>query len=243
MLAMSTNHVRRTPPWLCDKRTGAPLPGAPVYFIRPGGAGDRAMFDADLAGPPYNAGRVFDVELFDAMSEAVAEWLSGDDLGRAAEVIGLARAGRLERNTPAAALFIEIEQACLKEPGGWPLYKALVARRARRETFAPFLAAQRFLCGWEGVTTGAGDKATPVPFAAGPDGQASDASLKVIPEMELLFIGREAWGMLRLTDEQIKNSDAPSTSKPAPRTSTSAGATRGSGRGRSTARRTTRTRK
>lgn len=209
MVPLSTsNLVPFTPPWLEGK------PNAPRYLLQPGGVVERSLFEAELASPPYNAGRVYDVQLYEAARDGVRAWATGDDLARLLELIDAHQSQQLKDGSADMQMFLTVE-AALRDK--WPAYAALCAQRARRQECLPLLAAQRFLRGWENI-----DK----PFQANFDGSPSPKTLAAIPQLELKAIGLQAWSLLYVSEEAAGESDARSKSAPGQPTSRSASSRR-----------------
>jgi hypothetical protein len=232
MIPTSLTPIRRTPPWHYDAETKQPKPGAPVYLLKPGDVVAQGLFEAELSSPPFNAGKVLEDEFFDEAVAAMKAWTSGPDLERHLEVIAAARAKRIEENTPEAQHLAGIEEVLLGQPG-WPAYKALFARKARRNEFLPLLALMTQLVGWENR------EAT---FSAGLDGRVTGEALATIPPLERRWLGFEAWAILHLKADLVPLFGPGSTSERDPKSSTSGGPTRGKDRGSSTGKSGRRTR-
>ena len=194
MVPTSTKLLPFTPPWLEGK------PNAPRYLLQPGGVVERSLFEAELASPPYNAGRVYDVQLYEAARDGVRAWATGDDLARLLELIDAHQGGQLKDGSSDMQMFLTVE-AALRDK--WPTYAALCAQRSRRQECLPLLAVQRFLRGWENV-----DK----PFKANFDGSPSPETLAAIPPLELRVVGLQAWSLLYVSEEAAGESAAPSKS-------------------------------
>lgn len=189
-----------TPPWYLDQG-GVPRADARTYLVRPGTVADRAMFEGEIAGPPWNAGRVFPWDLITCGEQAVSHLLDGDYRGQALEAMATWRANVL---TPEAMpeetrqLLAGIEMALRV----WPAYGELRRAEARRTHVLPMLAVRWFLAGWQGVEQ---------PFALGPDGKASEASMAAIPVHDLNAVGWHAYNLMH-ADQHRPLSPPPSTS-------------------------------
>lgn len=208
MIALSTAEpVRFTPAFLQGRDD------APVFLIRPGTLIERAQLEAELAGPPYNAGRVFPWDLADAAADAARALLSGDDLGQVLDALATLKQAQGIETLPQEQrqLLVAIDTALMQE---WPEYAELRSREARRQEILPLLAAQRFLVGWEGFDT---------PFTTGKDGRPSETALRVLGALYLPSVGYEAYRLL-YAEEQRPLSASPSKSGPDRVTSPAAGA-------------------
>lgn len=202
MIALSTiEPVRFTPAFMAGQAD------APVFLIRPGSVVERAQLEAALAGPPYNAGRVFPWDLADAAMDAARALLTGDDLGQVLDALAAMKAalGIAALPVDQRQLLAGIDEALTAH---WPEYAALRQQEARRDELMPLLAAQRFLVGWEGVDA---------PFSLGKDGRASDDALRALGAFLLPLVGREAYRLL-YAEDQRPLSLPPSKSGPAPGT-------------------------
>ncbi len=210
MIAISTTEpVRFTPPWMAADE------GAPVFLIRAGSVVDRAQLEAALAGPPYNAGRVYPWDLADTAADAARALLDGDALGQVLEALGAMKAsmGLAALADDQRQLLVAVDEALMT---AWPEYAALRQREARRDEFLPLLAAQRFLVGWENL---------PAEFVTGKDGRPTDDTLRALGQFFLPLVGREAYRLL-YAEDQRPLSPPPSKSGLAPRTSPAADAPR-----------------
>ena len=210
MIALNLAPVRFTPGWLCDA-AGAPNPGAPVFFVRPGTLIDLGQVDAELAGPPYSAGKVFPWDLVTAAEEAARALLDGDALGQVLEAFAALRAAGFDINAvpdEQKQLLKAIEPALAT----WPDYGELRRREARREELLPLLCAKRFLTGWDNLET---------PFAAGRDGFVTDAALIGVPEFQRRSVGVHAYNLMQAGVHRPL-SPPPSKSGPAPKPSPAA---------------------
>lgn len=221
MIPLSTNAVRFTPdfPWY-DQTPDE----APVYLIRPGSVFDRDELEAELVA--RRAGRVLDLMLYEAARNGVRAWKLGDDEGRFLELIDQHQAGQVE-DPAEVALFTQLEAMLVEN---WPPYGELYRQQARRRQMAPTIAALMFLRGWE---NGPGE------FKSGVDGRVTADTLKLIPPLDLKAIGAKAYHLLYGEDDTAKNSEPPSKSASARKTSASASSRRGARKGgKSTARAT-----
>lgn len=200
MIAFTAAPQPFTPSWYCNK-DGSPRAGARTYLVRPGGITDRAMFEGAIAGPPFNAGRVFPWDLISAAENAVTHLLDGDARGQVLEALAAWRANMLtpEALPPATAQLLAGVEIALRS---WPEYAELRAAEARRTHMLPTLAAKWFLAGWQGFDA---------PFELGPDGKASDASLLAIPAPDLNALGWHAYNCM-YAEQHRPLSQPPSTS-------------------------------
>jgi hypothetical protein len=213
MIALNAAPQPFTPPWYIQG--SVPRADAVTYLVRAGTIAERAMFEGVIAGPPWNAGRVFPWDLIDAAERAVRQLLDGDSLGQVLEALGAWRANLL---TPEA---LPAEQRALLDGLEMPLraipeYANLRAIEARRSQILPMLAAAWFLCGWQG---------NDAPFTLGPDGKASEASLQRIPAPDLSAIGWHAYNLM-YAEQHRPLSPPPSTSESSPLPSSVAGSPR-----------------
>jgi hypothetical protein len=185
MIPTSSAAVPFTPPWYLGQGGGL-RDGAITYRLRPGSVIDRGLFEGAMAGPPFNAGRVFPWDLIDAAERAAAQLLDGDALGQVREALA---AWRANVTSPQALppetvqLLAGIENALRT----WPEYGELRAAEARRTAVLPVVAAQWFLVGWQGLDA---------PFTTGPGGKASDAALAAIPAPDLNALGWHAYNLM-----------------------------------------------
>jgi hypothetical protein len=188
MLALNTTTaVRYTPSWQIDPETGAPLPGASMFLVRPGSIIDRGQVDAELAGPPYNAARVLPWDFISAAEAGARHLLDGDDLGQVLDAWAALREAvfDMDRLPPdQKQLLIAIEPALCS----WPEYGELRRREARREELLPALCAKRFLVGWEHGSA---------VFATGKDGLVTDAALFQLPDFERRAVGMYAYSLMQ----------------------------------------------
>lgn len=193
-------------------------PAAPVFLVRCSTLDQRAIFEAELAGPPWNAARVHDFQLVDELKEAVNAWADPDDLPRLLEVLELRRRAQ-PLDEGGAALLAALEEAATRN---WPGYGALMQRRHNRTVLAPHLALRRFLCGWENVDA---------PFETDRHGYPTDSTLEVMTEFERLLIGRLILGGLYVSADEGNGSRSPSKSPAGRGTSRAAAGQRTAGRG------------
>lgn len=202
MIATSTAGVPFTPQWRAGQDD------APVFLIRPASILERGQFEATLAGPPYNAGRVFPWDLAAAAEEAARALLDGEHLGQVLEALAAMR-----QTLDMDALPLEQKQLLTAiDPvlsDHWPEYAELRRRDARRAELLPTLAVKHFLKGWDW-----GDRA----FTFGKDGLVSDETLRALGVFEMRAIGLEAYRLMN-AEEQLPLSPPPSKSGPAPPTS------------------------
>ena len=185
MIPFSAAPAPFVPLWYLDQ-SGTPRPDARTYLLRPGTITDRALFEGVIAGPPYNAGRVFPWDLITAAENAVTHLLDGDARGQVLEALAAQRANILSPETlppEHTQLLAGIEMALRT----WPEYAELRAAEARRAHVLPMLAAKWFLAGWEGIDQ---------PFTLGPDGKASEAALAAIPAHDFNALGWHAYNAM-----------------------------------------------
>jgi hypothetical protein len=204
-----------TPPW-CLGQDGSPLPGARTYLVRPGGIMDRAMFEGVIAGPPYNAGRVFPWDLITSAEGAVNHLMAGDDLAASrGQLLDALAAWRANMLTPEALpadvvqLLAGVEMALRT----YPEYAELRRAEARRTQVLPVLAAKWFLAGWQGIDA---------PFQLGPDGKVAESCLIAIPAPDLNALGWHAYNSM-YAEQHRPLSPPPSTSGGTPPRSVSGG--------------------
>lgn len=198
MIALSTTEpVRFSPPWLAGQD------GAPVFLIRAGSVVDRAQIEALLAGPPYDAGRVFPWHLADAAADAARSLLDGADLAQVLEALTAMKSAMSIDKLPTEQrqLLVGIDSALA---AAWPEYAELRRRDARRDEFMPLLAAQRFLVGWENFAA---------PFVTGKDGRPTDDTLRQLGQFFLPLVGHEAYRLL-YAEQQRPLSSPPVKSAP-----------------------------
>lgn len=224
----TTQPVRFTPQWLDGQ------PDAPVYFVRAGSVNDRDALEAELAGPPFNAGSVWPHELREAVDDGARTILSSpDDLARVLSAVASVNNGE---GTTADTLLVRELESSLADV--WPPYADLLRRQVARQQRLPTLAARRFLRGWEGV---AGADGNPLPFETGIDGMVRLETLGQLPPLDLKAVGIFAYNLL-YPDAHRPLSVPPSKSAAAPVTSRSGGKPRTAARaGKSAARSTPKT--
>lgn len=209
-------------------------PARPVYLARVASFDERTQFEAELAAPPWNAGRVYDFQLVDALEEASLERLAdapAEHRQRVAEAFHRARTDVANLPPEDRQLIADLERIEQQAPGR---YSDLVAARRNRAIMLPSVAIRRFLIGWEGRDE---------PFTTRPDGRPDDAAMRSIPEAERLWLGVRLYAMLYLSDDEGKASPSPPQSPPGQATSRAGGGRQTAGRaGKSTARSTRKTR-
>lgn len=194
-------------------------PSAPIFLMRMPTLDERTLFEAELAGPPWNAGVVYGFQLaeqLDAAAEALAA--NADDLARVREVLHFARHDPDALDDGARALLAAFQEAAAEH---WPGYQALLRKQERRRLAAPALALRRFLIGWENIDT---------PFEIEPTGCVSDATLESLSEMERFWLGHEIHARMYVSAERGKASAPPSSSPAGPATSEADGDHRTAGR-------------
>lgn len=198
-------------------------PDAPAFLVRVAGIDRRALFEAELSGPPWNGGRVHDFELAEELAAAAGAWLEPADLPTMAAVLQLRRIGEpLDAAQMAILSTLETQAA-----QNWPPYQALLRRRHNRHVLGPLLALRRFLVGWENIDA---------PFAADREGCPTDATLDVLSEVERHLVGRLILGGLHLSADEGNGFAPPMQSPAGPATSGAAGGRKTAGRaGKSTA--------
>lgn len=199
MIPTSLAAVPFTPSYL------SALAAAPVFHLRPASIVQRGSFEAMLAAPPFNAGRVYPWDLASAAEDAARALLEGDDLGAVLAALSALRqvldADKLEaeqRQLLAAIHPILAEH--------WPDYAALRRQEAQREELLPIMAAKHFLTGWD-----YDGKA----FATGRDGLVTDDALRQLNVFEVRTVGLEAYRLM-YAEEQRPLSLPPSKSGPVP---------------------------
>jgi len=185
-------------------RLAAPGAAGVDFLARPGTVMDRDLLEAELAGPRFNAGRVFDFQLIDALEDALDAWKPADDPDRAplAELLHLARHAPADLSDSQRQLLAGFEETAREH---WHAFAALANRRARREILMPALAVSWFLTGWEGIEQ---------PFETGVDGRPTDRTLAAIPSTVRLWLGLEILKLLYLGPDEGKASGSPPSSPP-----------------------------
>lgn len=209
-------------------------PTRPVYLARVASFDERALFEAELAGPPWNAGRVYDFQLLDALEAATLSRMvdaPSDQQGRVAEAFQRARTDTANLPEADRQLIADLERIEGQTPGR---YAELVAARRARAVVLPTVAMRRFLLGWEGRA---------VDFTARWDGCPDDAALKTVPEAERLWLGVQLYAMLYPSVDEGKPLRSPPPSPRGPATSKVGGGRKTAARaGKSAAKSTRRTR-
>jgi hypothetical protein len=192
-------------------------PKSPVYFGRVAGVTDRALFEAELSAPPWNAGRVFDFQLVDALEASVQERLDPELAAPLLDVLMRLRHDPGSLTVNDRGVIAEMEEAESQRPGA---YASLLAARRRRASLLPLLALRRFLTGWD----------RPEPFVLAHDGGPDEATLELIPETERLWLGSQLWARQKVQPDEGKPSPSPPPSPPAPATSKAGGGRKTAGR-------------
>jgi hypothetical protein len=217
--------VEWVPPWLKGEGVARRR-----YLFRAGSVVDRAMVEAELSGD-CRAASVYPFELSAAFADGVNA-LFPDNPDDAARLVELEQSEAAldegESLPPDERAMLDQAREIVAE--AWPAYRAIEARKARRNEWAPLVAFRRLCIGWEG-------EGLP-PFAKGPDGLVSADAMLALPALELMVGGAEAYRRLRgHGGDTEKNSEGPLPSGKGPRTSTSPAPKKGGGsRGRSGAR-------
>lgn len=209
---LSTNALRRVR-----------LPGAEgkadaaVFLAKVPSLDERDLFEAELAGPPWNAGLVFEFQLLEALEEAARAWLDGDSLARTDAAIQ-ARRSQQELDQGQQAIMLSLEQNAGR---AWPAFQHLEQRRQNRHVLGPALAIRRFLRGWENFDA---------PFVVGADGCPTDETLGHLGRIERQLVGRLILNGLHLTADEGNGSAPPSKSSAGQKTSQAAGDRQTAGR-------------
>ena len=192
-------------------------PGAVTFLVKVVSLDERDLFEAELAGPPWNAGLVYEFQFLDALEEAARAWLDGDHLATVEAALQQRRAGR-KLDTAQQAILLTLEEEARRN---WPGFQLLERRRQNRHLLAPALALRRFLQGWEGFDQ---------PFDLGADGYVNDATLERLTQLERLLVGRVILRGLHLTADEGNGSASPTKSSAGLATSRAAGGRRTAGR-------------
>lgn len=219
--------LRLTPPW---REAEAP---PPVYLFRVASMDDRTLFDAELAAPPWNAGKVYDFQLLEQLRDYVETLYpdAGEDRQRIDEILHLSLAAPGQIDAAGLTILLALEDAAST---AWPPYAALRGARARRAVITGPRALKRFLIGWEGVDA---------PFARGGDGLASDETLRQMAEDERIWLGATVARALFLQEPEKKASGSLPPSPPTRKISAAAKGRQTAGRaGRSAAKPSPKTR-
>lgn len=206
-------------------------PDAVAFLVKVATLDERDLFEAELAGPPWNAGIVYDFQILDALEEAARAWMDGDHLATIEGAIQARRAG-VDLDTAQKAILLTLEQSAARN---WPAFQLLEQRRQNRHLLAPALALRRFLRGWENLDAS---------FETGADGLPTDATLEHLSRIERLLVGRRILATLHLSADEGNGSASPTKSTAGPASSQAAGGRQTAGRGgKSGARSTPKTRR
>jgi hypothetical protein len=213
-MQVTAHPLRLTPPW---REAEQPCP---VYLARIATLDERTLFEAELAAPPWNAGKVYDFQLMEQLRAFVDSLYpdEGEDRARILEVLHLALASPAAMDEAGRQLLLHLEEAASQQ---WAGYAALRGARARRAAIVGPRALRRFLTGWEGVDA---------PFQRGGDGLPTDETLRQIPEHERVWLGAMISNALFLQEPEKKASGSPPPSPPAPEISAAARSRQTAGR-------------
>lgn len=173
--------------------TAADAPAPPVYLIQVPSVLGRAQWQRAVAG--LGARYWTDAEMLEALRDGIAAL---DEPARAAERLDLVDrvASLRDSGDPAVAELARpltaLERAVRRAD---PAYAAMLADREFWMVAAPFLAARRFLAGWEGLS---------LAFARDDDGVPT-ALMEGLPEGHALAIGWRAIAAMTPSEGQAKN--------------------------------------
>ncbi|HYD29192.1 hypothetical protein [Brevundimonas sp.] len=227
MLPVSTATVlEHTPPgWAADD------PTRPVYRLRV--PSRRDVFGWRHAVMAAGARFFGPGDVFNAMRDGVRAVIVPDQQGRCLEVIDAIEARAATPET--VELYARIEATVRAD---FPRVSQVEADRALYIEVASWEACKRFIVGWERVLAPTG---APVPFAA-VGGMVDEAALARIPEDHVHAVGARIVELMSPSEDDAKNSAAPSPSATPPAVSTAAPTLPTAAPGRSSAKRTRRTR-
>jgi hypothetical protein len=217
IILSSSATVEWVPPWL----QGEAQPKR-RYLFRAGSVGDRATVEAELAGD-CRAAPVYGFEMSAAFADGVVALFpdNPDDASRLIELDQAEAALKEGESLPADEQAL-LDQAREIVGEAWPAYRALSARKARRNEWAPLVAFRRLCAGWEGEEL--------PPFAKGLDGLVTAEAMLALPSLELRIGGAEAYRRLHgRGGDTEKNCEGPLPSGKGPRTSTSPAQKKGGG--------------
>lgn len=209
--------LRLVPPWRQDEAR------PPVYLVKAATLDERTLFEAELAGAPWNAPRVFDFQLYDCLIDAVSAWYPDEDPDRARllDIVETAQRDPALLDTAGRQLLAALETQAIEN---WPAYAQLIGARRRRAAILPLRALKRFLVGVE-------DAEPAIPFETDRrDGTVSDLTLAYLDPGDLSWLGLEIYRRLYLSADEGKASAPLPSSPPGPVTSQAAGDRRTAGR-------------
>lgn len=160
-----------------------------TYIIKPASMFERQQFESELASPPYNAGIFYDWHVHEAVDDFIATSLTGNVKAAAQEAVIAVRNDNADAEQLALSDTVIEKATEYSKP-----YQALLARRARRATYLPYLATKMFLVGWESREH---------EFSA-EYGRVTDKALNTLSQSDLTIIGLTAFRFINLDDAEKK---------------------------------------
>lgn len=218
MSIVSVGQVTRFTPWSCRDDKGSPVPGAPVYLIRPPSVMTRARWRREVGetgAPAIPPGREeLTAVLRRGITEIVAEHQQPELLALADEYDAAFTEVQAQREkddaSPEARQAANDRLAAVSNRmgflegeirGKYPPYAQALAARTFWFEVAPWVAARHFLCGWENVTVAG----LPVEFAQ-VNGLVPEALLEQLPPDHIADVGWRAIGLTSANRDDEKNS-------------------------------------